>query len=249
MAQQLPKLLHDNRLEDATPVASSTAAGYAVANLTDWRPYTWWRPSAMPATVTVDCGSARSADYAALFAHDCATQGNTVEMRGSTDNFSASNVLVATSTPASDLPLVLTFAGVSYRYWRLTLTGGTAPTIAIAAVGAALALPRYLRDFDPLAREAVGVINRSEDGHPLGAVISYQDWRAELSVRNIAWTWLRDTFLAAWNAHLVATPFLLAWDAGDHPTETRLVQSTGKFVSPHRPGGLCDLVVPVRGIA
>ena len=59
-----PAILYDNRLADAAPAASDTAAGdFDVANLADWRPFTWWRPATMPATVTVDSGAAAPVDY------------------------------------------------------------------------------------------------------------------------------------------------------------------------------------------
>lgn len=249
MATGYPKFLYDNRLDDGTPAASTTAAGFDVLNLRDWRPYTWWKPSSLPATVTVDCGSAQSADYAALYGHDCATQGNTVEIRGSTDNFSASDVLVATSTPSTDDPLVITFSAVSYRYWRIKLTGGSAPSIAVASIGVALTMPRRLEmGFDPTRREVRGQLNSSEDGHPLGRVIHFEAWEQELAFTQIEWTWLRSTWVPAWKAHLRGTPFLFAWDASDHPTETWLVQSGQAYDTPSVLGSYTELRVKVRGV-
>lgn len=52
-----PKIFHDNRLDATTPVASTTATGFDVLNLADWRPYTEWRPTALPALVTGDAAS------------------------------------------------------------------------------------------------------------------------------------------------------------------------------------------------
>lgn len=250
MAHQYPKFLYNSRFADAAPAASSTAAGFAVANLTDWRPYTWWQPSSLPATVTVDCGSAKAADYAALYAHDCASRGNTVEIRGSTDNFGASDVLVASSAPADDGPLVLTFASVSYRYWRLRIVNGTAPTIAIAAIGAALTMPRLLdAGFDPTTRQVVGVANRSENGHPLGRIVDWEAWEQALSWGLLSWSWIRATWVPAWIAHLRGSPYLFAWDAGDHPGESRLVQSSEGYETAHQVGELAELKLTVRGVA
>ena len=250
MAVASPKLCYDNRLSDATPVASTTAAGYDVLNLRDWRPYTWWQPTAIPATVTVDCGSAKTCDYAALYAHDCASRGNAVEVRGSTDNFSASDVLVASSTPSTDAPLILTFGAVAYRYWRLRFTAGTPPTIAIAAIGAALTLPILLSvGFDPIGRTVQGQLNRSEAGHPLGQVIAFEAWEQEVSLLGVTWAWLRATWVPAWVAHLRSTPFLFAWDATDHPAETRLVSAGEHFTGPHRSGQLADLIFTLSGVA
>jgi hypothetical protein len=98
MATAKPKFLYDNRLNDGTPVASTTAAGnFNVLNLRDWRPFTWWKPVSLPATVTVDSGVARPADYALIYGHDLHDAQVAVEIRGSTDNFVASDVLVAVS--------------------------------------------------------------------------------------------------------------------------------------------------------
>lgn len=244
----LPLILYDNRFNDATPVASSTAAGFNVLNLRDWRAYTWWKPSAMPATVTVDCGSAKNGDYCVVYGHDLGTKGATLEIRGSTDNFGASDVLVATKTPADDKPFLLTWASVSYRYWRKKITGATAPSMAIAAVGAALQLPRRLtRGFDPLGRTVRGQANRSEQGHPLGKVLEFEEWAESIKLRNMTWSWLRTTWKAAWDAHLRANPHVFAWDPTDHADELYLVSIEGQYSTPHQVGEYADLEYKVVG--
>ena len=119
MTAALPAFFYDNRLADATPVASSTYTGnYAAANINDMRPYTWHKFNALPGTYTVDCGLAKAADYALIYGHDLFTNNCYVEVRGSTDNFATSDVLVAYATPTSDAPFLISFSTVSYRYWR-----------------------------------------------------------------------------------------------------------------------------------
>lgn len=251
MAFQKPKFLYDNRLKDATPVASTTAAGdFSALNLRDWRPYTWWKPTALPATVTVDCATAKAADYAVVWGHDLFTQGATLEVRGSTDNFAASDVLLATKTPTSNAPFLLTFASVSYRYWRLRLTGTTMPSLAIAAIGAALEVPEYLKEgFDPLNRKAEGDFNRTNKGHPLGRAIEYEEWAERLEFDWVTWTWVRNSFKPAWDAHLRSSPFVFAWDAGDHADEIYLVTTKGECKAPHKPGSYATLSLDVMGVA
>src|SRR3990172_8530193 len=88
MANNYPKILYDNRLKDATPVASSTAAGdFNVLNLRDWKAFTWWKPQSLPATVTVDCGVARAADYAFVYGHDLVSSHAAIAIEASNDNF------------------------------------------------------------------------------------------------------------------------------------------------------------------
>jgi hypothetical protein len=238
-----PKFFYDNRLADATVAASTTAAGYAALNVVDWRPYTWWKPTALPATLTVDCGSAKAADYALCYGHDLFTQGCTFEVRGSTDNFGASNVLVATVTPADNNPFILTFGSVSYRYWRVRITGAaTMPSLAIAAIGAVLDLYTYLpQGFDPIGAALQGQSNRNENGQPLGRAITYRLWKQSVKVERVTWTWLRSTFMPAYTAHFRSKPFVFAWEATLYPADLKLVTMGDALSSPHQAGQYADL--------
>ncbi|MEW6332091.1 MAG: hypothetical protein AB1560_11595 [Pseudomonadota bacterium] len=250
MATTPPKIFWDNRFKDAVPVASSTAAGYDVLNIRDFYPFTWHKFVAMPGTITVNCGSVKSADSLYVHGHDLGTQGATVEVRRSNDNFAANDVLVASHTPADDEPFLLQWASVSNQYWRLRFTGATAVMIAIAALGVALAFPRYLAlGFDPLARTPKGSNNRTEKGHPLGNVIEFEEWSAQMTFNRILQSWVRDTFKPAWKAHLRSQPFGLAWDPADHADELYLVASDRGFNAPPISGDLCNLSFKVFGVA
>lgn len=246
-----PTIFYDNRLADAAVAASTTAAGdYAAANVTDWRAYTWWKPTALPATLTVDSGSAHAADYALVYGHDLYTQGCTVQVRGSTDNFAASDVLVGTATPTSNDPFLISFNSVSYRYWRLRITGGgTMPSLAIAAIGARMVLPCWLpQPFDPLARKLDGQRNRSENGQPLGTAIEFELWKQNIKQEGVTWAWLRDTWLPAWRAHLRSSPFVFAWETDLYPGDLKLVTISDQFNSPHRAGSTADLTIELSGV-
>lgn len=243
-----PRIFYDSRFADGGLVASSTASGYHADNLTDWRPYTWWKPTALPATVTVDCGSAKAADYWFVYGHDLASQGATIELRGSTDNFGVSNVLVDSLTPSTDRPFVRTFAQASYRYWRLRITGTTMPSIAIAAAGLKLELPGYLAlDFDPVARRMVGQTNRNERGQPLGKIVDFVEREQRIVVRRVSWSWLRQTFVPVWNAHLRAVPFGFVWNAAID-AEPWLATMGDEIETPHHAAQLCDIAFTLRNV-
>lgn len=396
-----PKIMHDNRLDDATPVASLTDADpqFDVLNLRDWRPYTFWKPASLPATVTVDSGVLRAADYALIYGHDLHTAQAAVQLRGSTDNFAASDVplrssnllraptdfsaaawekvgvtvspnthqdpdgffsadtlvfasgasavnqnflfdqvltgltfsvggwlradsptsinlaigrqfnnptvnllcalttdwqrFTLTHTFASTIesnvwfginnfndnaahtiqaygaqlqlgtagyfegiangPLFLPFASASFRYWRLRfvqLTGAIMPTIAIAAFGEALALPEHLPSpYDPLGRELRGQANRSVAGHPLGKVIEFREFKRTIRLPMVSWSFVRDTWIPAWDAHLEGEPSVWAWDPDAHPEEIFLVQMGNGFATPHSGGQLADLEFDIMGVA
>lgn len=245
-----PNFYYDNRFSDAASAASTTATGnYAAANLADMRPYTWWKPTALPATVTVDCGSAKAADYAAVYGHDLHSQGATLEVRGSTDNFAVSDALVDTITPADDNPFLLLFNSVSYRYWRIRITGTTMPSLAIVMIGAALVMPQYLNvPFDPLFRQAIQQANNNENGQPLGKIIDFELWKQTLEFDYISWAWLRATWQPAWRSNLRGSPAIFAWDPGNYPAELYLVTVGDNYQSPHVNGLLANLIFDVSGV-
>lgn len=244
-----PTIFYDNRLGDAAITASSTAAGYAAANVADWRPYTWWSPASLPATLTVDCGAAADADYALVHGHTLGSNGCTLQVRASTDNFAASDVLVDSITPTDDEPFVLLFNSASYRYWRLAISSGTAPALAIAAIGERLTLPTWLPPpFDPIGRKIDGQTNRNENGQPLGRVIDFEMWRQHIRLQRVSQAWLLDTWLPAWRAHLRSTPFVFAWETDNYPEDLKLVTAAEQFTAPHHAGATADLDIELIGV-
>jgi hypothetical protein len=239
----LPIILYENRFKDAVPVASSTAAGdYNVLNVRDWRNFTWWKPNAAPSTVTVDCGSAKNADYGFVYA-----EAGTYEIRRSTDNFGASNELAGTIVLAKTGLGLVTFASVARRYYRLTVPAGT-PAVAIAAIGSKLEFPRrLLQPFDPLGHVARGQVNMSEEGNPLGAIDAFDEWQQEIQLRNIDRAWVLSTFRPAWLAHLKNEPFGFAWDPVDHVTELYHVAPMREYSAPSGPGNFVNFAAQLRG--
>lgn len=250
MAAQFPKLLFDNRFGDATPTADSTASGYAAANVKDWRPYTWYKATAMPTNLYVDSGSAKTADAWAIVGHDLFSKGVTgVNLFGSNSAVYSPQTLIDSFVPSSDGPVFRSFATATWRYWRINITGASLPSLAIVAVGNALAMPRPLsRGFDPVGRTVQGTSNRSEKGHPLGRSVEFEDWSATLDFALLTPAWLRATWVPAWTAHLRSKPFVFCWDPGDHADEARLV-TAGEAFRAQTQGAYCSLSFEVSGIA
>lgn len=249
MAVGFPIALFDNRLNDGVPVASSSAAGFSPLNLRDMRPYTFWKPAAMPATITVDCGTAKTIDSVAIFAHDMSASATVVDVLSSTDNF-ATSTNEAFVSPTTTAPVLLTFAPTAARrYWRLSFAGA-APTIGLVLLGNRLTFPRRLvQGFDPIGRESVGDTNVSEKGHPLGRDVQFEAWKASLDFRRIDGAWLRSTFLPAWQAYLRGKPWIFSWDPDDHPGESRLVMSGESFKAMSMEGTSTGLSFDVSGVA
>lgn len=240
-----PAILYESRLKDAAPVASGTAAGdFDVANLTDWRPFTWWKPDAMPGWVRVDCGLAAAVDYWSVWGHDLGSQGATIELRKSPGGTwaGADDILVDSFTPTDDEPFARYVTTADSQHWGLQVTGATAPSLAIAAMGLLFEFPEYLEQgFDPLGAEPKGGLNRAVRGAPLGRSSDYELWSQDLEFRQISRSWIRDSFKTAWDAHLKSDPFVFAWDRGGHPAELYLAVARGGIATPHRGGVKADL--------
>jgi hypothetical protein len=249
-----PKLLHDNRLDDATPVASTTATSYDVLNLRDGRAYTFYKPETLPAIVEVDCGANTAASALLVWGHTLSTNGCRVEVWGAPTGSPSAFVQVATHTPSDDYPFLLEFNSASYRYWQIQIvdahSGATAPQIAIAVLGVPFVMPEYLaQGFDPRGRTVDARVNRSADGYPLGSVTNFEAWAETLTFDIVTWAWLRNTFEPVWRSHLRDKPFILAWDTDSDPDVLHLITTTERgFKTPHKSGSRTPLSFEVVGL-
>lgn len=242
-----PAFLYESRLKDAAPVASSTAAGaFDPANLADWQPFTWWKPAAMPATVRVDCGLASAANYWAVWGHDLGSQGATIVLHKSPGGTwaGADDIIVDSFTPADDEPFARFVTTADSQHWGFEVTGAAAPSLAIVAMGELLELPEYLEQgFDPLGREPQGQLNRAVRGNPLGRTVDYELWEQAIDLRRLNQSWVRNSFLPAWNAHLRDDPFIFAWDRINQPEDLKLATVAGGLGTPHFKGGKADFTI------
>lgn len=75
--------------------------------------------------VTIDLGSAQAATAAIVFAHTILVGDSLIQVRKSTDNFAANDVLVGSFTWTS-AAMVMTFSSASSRYWRIAFTKASA---------------------------------------------------------------------------------------------------------------------------
>lgn len=240
-----PLILHHNVMEGAT--VSSTAAGFDAAHLEDWRQYTFWKPSSLPATITKDTGAPTSVDYLLLDGGEFA--GLTVTLRGSTDNFVGSDVVLGTAavTTGKGCFLHLT-TPVSYRYYRIQISGIVAPIISIAAVGLATEMPFGMGEgYDALAREEVGARNTNENGYPLGIVSKFEKIDRNLTFNLVDWEFLRDDWLSAWDA-IKQRPFGFVWDPDGHPDEVDILMTDGGFDAPQMAGDMATITVQCHGV-
>ena len=220
-----PLILYDNRLNDGTPVATTTDTGYDVLNLKDLRSYTFWQAAntTTPCYITVDCGSAKSADCLGIFKHNFNTIGASISVECSSDNFASdTTVALAAFAPATDKAILKTFTTVSKRYWRLKINGtlSAKPYMAILMLGSKLELSHEPDTPFQLIDEGVeSETSKSNAGHILGSVIFYHPIEIICKISWLARTWVTDTFKPFWDNHgSLMKPFFFAWDLTNYST-------------------------------
>lgn len=255
-----PKILFDNRLRDGGLTASSTASdGFSIANVTDFRPYSYWKPGneAQP-SIVVDVsagGLVKTGDYLLIHSHTLGSKGpTTVNLYGSnTPSFSPTPLESVVVALGDDSPVFLQFASQAWNYWKIEWVvnnPSNPPEAAIIALGSALVVPSYIREsFDPTTRKVHGLTNISMQGNPLGKIIDWEEWQQSVTFELLSWQWVRQTFLPAWEIHLRGIPFVFSWDPQAHPEELLLVNAGDAFTTPHRAGELADLTLEMVGIA
>lgn len=217
-----PIILYDSRFNDGTPVATDTASGYNVLNIKDLRTYTFWKAaSAGTKYITIDCGSAKSADCLAIIGHNLKTANATVSVESSNDNFVANIVeRLVPFTPSSDKAFLKLFTSASNRYWRIKIvTASIAPQIAVAMLGSKMLFP-FPPDtpYNPYIESIEAETNRSKKGHPLGSIIRFKSLEIYANFSNIERAWVINTFKAFWDDYASDLKwFFYAWDLDVFP--------------------------------
>lgn len=123
------RIYYPNRLDVAPTITGSSqaSASLSASNVAHDHVVKVWRTGTASATetVTFDFGASVAATSAIIFAHTLLGTDSNIELRKSTDNFAANDVLVATFTWAAT-PMLVTFSTTSSRYWRVKFTKASA---------------------------------------------------------------------------------------------------------------------------
>lgn len=235
---RFPIFCYDNLLETGTVTASSEATGFAKENAYDWLAYDWWKPTATGFSyLTVDCGTAKPCDYLALHAHDLFTNGSSITLQYSTDDFVADiNDAFAAFIPASDGPMVKTFPQLNVRYYRLRILAPNISSIGIAAFGAMLQLPTgVLTGFTPptLMYDNEVTNHRSNGGAYIGRSVRRRGGKKGIPLRfgDVSAAWVRADW-AAFLDHAEVKPFFFSWNQETYPDEAVFAWTEGKLRRP-----------------
>lgn len=243
MAWAKIKLFYANVLANLT--ATTTAAGYAVSNLLDWKEGSWWK--ALNTTVPMYIypssgpggGSSLTADYLFISGHNLNTIGATVTLqRSATGAWGGEEVNVISFAPSDDKSLAKIFASVSDDYWRLRLTGSlsAAPFMAICVWGELTELNYVTSSFDPYGEVVKANTKKTQGGVISGRHIKYSERKIVLTFNHEVDS-VYQKVKTLWDNHGLKN-FGLGWETTDHPDDIFLMRHDENFNNPFMKTGL-----------
>jgi hypothetical protein len=228
-----PTILYDSRFHDSAAVitANSCAANGPVANLADYRSYTFWQGVSVAAThiIDIDLGASTGAiNCIGFVGHNLKTADATISVQYSIDATNYTTALTATTLPAasSDLPFLRTLdSSISARrYFRVTIqTAAVAPKIGCIFLGDKLTFPA--NPTIPLTPYSLGMeveSQLSKTGYLLGSVVRHKPVKMNFTIlpsENNA-TWFQSTYKTFWLNHgSEGRPFFFALDTAAFPND------------------------------
>lgn len=211
-----------------TVAASSAAAGYAAANGATVRTDSFWRPTALPATWAVDAGSAQAVGYCGIAAHDLGSRGATVIVESSPDGLTWTTR--ATHVPADDSAILILFARVSVRHWRVRITGAAVPTIGVIQFGDVTEFPQRAIYAPSVSFEHTRVstysVNETDGGQWGGRTLVRQSLAPRMAVSHLSEAWIAAEWVP-FARHAEVAPFFVADRPGDFPASVAYAWTRG----------------------
>jgi len=218
---------------DGTITASTEAEGYAAENMGDWRPFTWWQPTATgDSWARVSFASARSVDYFAVAAHNLSSSGSTIKLQYSTDGGSNWSDATAAAGGAQDRVISATFDAIAAADWRVLVNNpSTIASVGIAAFGTKLDLTKAPKaGYSPaaLSRRAEYTTNESSTGLFLGRSIERTGFPGSFEVDYLQPSWVRSKW-EPFVDHAELRPFFYVWDSSLYSSEAVLAWTNGSI--------------------
>lgn len=209
-----PLFIYADYPESAAVTLSNAAAGQYGTDMLQANEDTYVSPAATALTITIDLLAPVSCGCLAVAGENL--HGVSLELRASTDNFVSSNVLVSAVAPLYGyIAAWRPFATVSYRYYRVSITGATTDTRIYHLALAPLLLLPYMADgadLDAFQSTANHVL--SPQGHFLASQLMKTERKIPLGWGQV----MEDEYqlFLAWSAACVANSkaFFFVPDAG-----------------------------------
>lgn len=202
---------------DAVAIASSQEEGFEADSVTNPLTYEKWKPTSASANIVIDLLAVKNLNYIALGAHDFGSTNKTVQVHISVNGTSYN--LIDTLTPSDDKAIMLTFGNSNARFVRITLSGGSIPTLGVIYAGLYLEMYRpFYAGHVPgvLSRNTTIKPNKSVGGQWLGRSVERQGLGTRYSWKNTPLQWYEDN-IEPFSVHAQTYPFFVQWSPEEHP--------------------------------
>jgi len=214
---------HQSYTRTGTVTASSAAVDFPADAPLNELTYEFWRPTALPATWTLNAGSSVAVNYFGIAAHTLGSSGNTVSIQSSPDNTTWTTI--DSITPTDNSPIMFLFVSVTAQYYRIEISGGAIPSIGVIYIGTVLEMLRpCYGGLTPisLSRDSVIRPNRSEGGQWLGRSVIRSGSSMKVQYSILENNWVRTTF-KDFIDDAVVYPFFFAWRPDNYPEDVGYV--------------------------
>lgn len=248
---KLARVCHDTYSRTATVTASSTATGFSADSLKTGTTYDLWQPSTMNATVDFDAGSSVDVDYFAIAAHTLGTDSATIDIQHASSG-AGPWTTIDSLTPTDDKPILFLFETVTDRYYRINITGSTAPSIGVVYFGEALVMERGIfGGYTPIDLATVSTLKPtiSQTGQFLGRSVSRKGQQSTAEFKNLSNNFVY-TSLQPFIINARKYPYFFAWRPTDKDTGIGYVW-TNSDIQPANSGirDLMDVSIPMEGLS
>jgi len=213
-----------------TVTVSTEATGFEGENANNALTWTFWKPTAVPATWQLDFTST-DVSYCGIASHNIGTTGGTVTLQ---EWDGAMWVQLKAHVPTDDSPILFLFDTRTTDKLRIRVTNAI-PTIGVIWFGDVLELPRKCQWTGSLPfNEAVTSIytsNVSDGGHVLDSFATRKAGVCAMEVQNVGEVWAAAN-IPALQAHMQSLPVFMADRPEAYPASVVFGRQEAPLIAP-----------------
>lgn len=234
-----------------TIAASTTATGYSAAYPADGQTWTYWQPTAVPASWALTFASA-TVSYLGVAAHNCGTVGATVKAQ----EFAAGvwNT-VATAVPTDDSPILFLLTPRTAQTTFRVRIENAIPTVGIIMMGDVTEFPQRAKYIDSMpfneATQSTMNANISDGGHTVDVFEIRKAVPVSMTVDYMSEAWVAAT-LAPLAVHMRGAPVFMADRPLAYPKSVAYGYSPEQFVparTVHNAAASRSVTIKLQGFA
>ena len=121
---------YDNFVPAATVTATSAEAVWPADSVQRENTFERWQPTSGNGSITIDNGTAKSADYIGIAVHTLGSSASTITVQYF--DLTSGWTTIETVSPLENSAIMAIFAEVTARYFRVIVAGSTAPQIGVS---------------------------------------------------------------------------------------------------------------------